>query len=95
MGYNDKPRGRPYRPDYISRKMFDIYQDRLDRRVARIKEDYRADIAALVGRVQNLEQLWDKLFPVEEHQQLQHEIQDRYEQLPDGRWRRKASTEGL
>ncbi len=51
--------------------MFDLYQDRLDRRVARIKEDYRSDIAALLGRVQNLETLWDQLFPIEEEQKEQ------------------------
>ncbi len=60
--------GKPYKPDYISRKMFDVYQDRLDRRVARIKEDYRSDIVAVLARVQNLETLWDQLFPIEQEQ---------------------------
>ncbi len=49
------PKGKPYRPDYISRKMFDIYQDRLDLRVQRIQEDYRADVAALLARINSLE----------------------------------------
>ncbi len=68
MAYN-KPKGKPYRPDYISRKMFDLYQDRINIRVARIKEDYRSDIAAVLARVQNLEHLWDQLFPIEERGQ--------------------------
>ncbi len=56
---------KPYRPDYISRKMFDKYQDRLDLRVQRIKEDYRNDISALMARLITVEQafalLHDKL----------------------------------
>ncbi len=56
----------PYKPDYISRKLFDKYQDRMDLRLVRIKEDYRNDMLALLNRLQNLEDRFDELFPIEE-----------------------------
>ncbi len=55
------PKGKPYRPDYISRKMFDVYQDRLDLRVQRIKEDYRADVHALLARIVVMEKAIEDL----------------------------------
>lgn len=41
----------------MPRKVFDKYQDRMELKVTRIKEDYRADIAALIGRINNLERI--------------------------------------
>ncbi len=52
-------------PRQLSRKVFDKYCDRMDIRVARIKEDYRADLAALLARLINLERILEDLFPIE------------------------------
>ncbi len=52
------------------RKVFDKSMDRIELRIQRIKEDYRADIAAVLARVDLLEsnhqRLVEFLKPVEE-----------------------------
>ncbi len=58
--------GKPYRPDYISRKLFDKYQDRMDLRIARLKEDFRNDIALIKFEFQKLMDQQTLLFPIEE-----------------------------
>ncbi len=51
-------------PTKLTRRVFDKYCDRMDLRVARIKEDYRADMKALLARVVLLEECFDHEHPV-------------------------------
>jgi len=86
--------GKPYKPDYISRKLFDKYQDRMDLRISRLKEDYRADIAMLQRRFQKIQDQMTQLFPIEDHEEEDPQPQPvsgtDLVQMKDGRWRRKA-----
>ncbi len=52
-------------PRVLNRKVFDKYCDRMDIKLARIREDYRADLAALMKRLINLERAFDEIFPIE------------------------------
>ncbi len=55
MANNWKPKKKFSDPTRLSRKVFDKYCDRMDVKLARVKEDYRADIVALLGRITTLE----------------------------------------
>ncbi len=59
MGYDNRFTNTP-------RKLFDKSNDRMEIRIARIKEDYRADIAAVLARIRTLEDRLIKIFPIEE-----------------------------
>ncbi len=52
---------RPYKPDYVSRKLVDRMNDKFNLRIIRIKEDYRADMAALARRLILLEEAVEEL----------------------------------
>ncbi len=77
------------------RKVFDKAIDRQDVRLARHKEDHRADVNALLQRLNNVEKKLTQLLE-EQHMQQEGEFQTGMDliQLPDGRWG-KRSTEGL
>lgn len=65
MGKDWKPRAKFVDPNQLTRKVFDKYCDRMEIRLARVKEDYRADLAALMKRLINLERAFDDIFPIE------------------------------
>ncbi len=81
------------RYSHTPRKVFDKAMDRQDLRLKRVKEDYRADLKAMVQRLINLEDTVGRLVrQIERHFPIEDEFD--VEELPDGRWRRR-STEGL
>ncbi len=53
---------------FVPRRVYDKYQDRMEIRLARLKEDNRNDLLALVKRLNNLEAQLDRHFPIEEEQ---------------------------
>ncbi len=75
----DNPGVDPYK--FLTRKVFDKVHDRLDLRIARIKQDYRADVAAVLRRVQNLERQWSELFPIEEQDEPSGDSMDPHHKL--------------
>ncbi len=56
----------PNKWTHTPRKVFDKYCDRMEIKIARIKEDYRADLVALLARIRNLEDQLIKYFPIED-----------------------------
>ncbi len=46
---------------FVPRKVYDKYQDRMEIRLSRVREDYRADMAALVARLILLEEAVEEL----------------------------------
>jgi len=50
-----KPRRKFSDPTKLSRKVFDKHVDQMERKLGRVKEDYRADLKALLKRLLNLE----------------------------------------
>ncbi len=75
----------------VPRKVFDKHIDRVELRRQRDRQDHRADMQALIQKLENLEK---KVTHLEELMNEYHPVSD-LEQLPDGRWRRKHGTEGL
>ncbi len=92
-GLGDLMAGKPYKPDYISRKLFDKYQDRIDLRLTRIKEDYRNDLATVLATVQEMQDQLTELFPIEDYEDDETLPQDPPSRR--GRPGRRPSTEGL
>ncbi len=52
---------------FVPRRVFDKYTDRMAVTIARVKEDYRADIKALLQRLRNLEKLQAQLTAQQSH----------------------------
>ncbi len=88
-----KPGKKFVDPTRLSRKVFDKHVDRMELKRKRDREDHRADVAALLRRIQNLEDQLIQLFPIEQGEEVDLYPKD-YVQMKDGRWR-KRSTEGL
>ncbi len=84
-----KPRAKFTDPTKLTRKVFDKYCDRMELKLQRVKEDYRADLQALFHRITNLEAQLTLYFPIEEDVIEKGDLI----QLPDGRWRRRDSEE--
>ncbi len=81
MGRYDNTKRNQY--NSTPRKVFDVYIDRMATKRARDKEDHRADIAALLRRLQNIELALTEL--TLEHGELQDHIDRHCAQLDTSR----------
>ncbi len=68
------------------RKVFDTYCDKMAVKRTRDRSDHRADMGALLQKLDLMQQQLDQL------QAVNQLVDSDLVQLPDGRWRRKHST---
>ncbi len=89
-----KPKRKFVDPNRLTRKVFDKHVDRMELKRLRDREDHRADMKALLRRMENLESQL-----TQEIDQLQQQLgpnaykESKLFQLPDGRWRRRVIEE--